>query len=81
MTHEEIFNKLKMILVKTFDIDENDITLEANLYTDLDLDSIDAIDLAVKMKEFTGKQLTPEQFKSVRTVAQVVTVLETLINS
>ncbi len=81
MTNEEIFNKLKAILVETFDLNEDDITPEANLYTDLDLDSIDAIDLAVKVKELTGKQLTPEQFKSVHTVAEVVAVLESLINT
>lgn len=81
MNNQEIYDKLKSILVETFDLDEDDITPEANLYTDLDLDSIDAIDLAVKLKELTGKQLTPEQFKSVRTVGEVVTILEQLLNS
>jgi acyl carrier protein len=49
--------------------------LDANLYTDLDIDSIDAVDIAVKLKQLTGKRLQPEIFKSVRTVRDVVNAL------
>ena len=46
--------------------------MKRTLYTDLDIDSIDAVDLAVKLKQLTGKRLQPEVFKSVRTVQDVV---------
>ena len=51
---------------------EEDITLEARLSEDLDLDSIDAVDLVVKLQEMTGQRIKPDDFKSVRTVQDVV---------
>lgn len=80
MNKEEIFKELKAVLVKSFLLDEDDITLEADLYTDLDFDSIDAIDLAAKIHNVTGKQLNPEQFKGVRTIGDAVDVIEQLMN-
>lgn len=55
-----------------FEIDAAKITPDANLYADLDIDSIDAVDLVLKLKEFTGRKLQPQQFKHVRTVNDVV---------
>ena len=49
------------------------------MYTDLDIDSIDAVDLAVKLKQLTGKRLEPEVFKTVRTVQDVVDALTGLL--
>lgn len=60
------------LLHRLFEIEPEKITPEANLYTDLDIDSIDAIDLALEFKKQTGKQLTPEAFKQIRTVGDVV---------
>jgi acyl carrier protein len=62
-----------------FELDKSMITPDANLYTDLDIDSIDAVDLAVKLKEETGKRLQPEVFKTVRTVQDVVNALADLL--
>ncbi len=69
---EEILIAIKTILVEMFEIDEEAITLEARLYEDLDFDSIDAVDMIVRLKEMTGKSVKPENFKSARTVADVV---------
>ena len=52
MSKDEIFTKLKDILVSEFEIEEDSITPDATLFDDLDLDSIDSIDLIQKMKEF-----------------------------
>ena len=52
MAKDEIFAKLKGILVSEFEIEEDAITPEATLFDDLELDSIDSIDLIQKMKEF-----------------------------
>ncbi|SVM86426.1 acyl carrier protein (ACP2) [Klebsiella pneumoniae] len=54
------------------------VQLDSNLYSDLDVDSIDAVDLVVKIKELTGKQVKPEDFKNVRTVLDVVTVIQNM---
>lgn len=76
---EEIYPWLVQMLHEMFEIDAARITLEANLYSDLDIDSIDAVDLAVKLKQLTGKRLQPEVFKKVRTVGDVVEALAELL--
>ena len=75
MSKEEIFNKLKDVLVKEFEIDEASITPEAKLADDLDLDSIDSIDLIVKMKDFIPGKIDPAIFKTVKTMQDVVDAL------
>lgn len=71
-TKEEVMSLLTKILVDEFELDANQIHLDAHLYQDLDLDSIDAVDLVVKLRELTGRKIEPEAFKQVRTVGHVV---------
>lgn len=78
ITKQDIYPMLVDMLHEMFELDKSKITLDANLYSDLDIDSIDAVDLAVKLKELTGKRLQPEVFKSVRTVQDVVNALAAL---
>lgn len=78
-THEEILNKLTEILVEDFEINADLINPEANLFDDLELDSIDAVDLAVKLQYFTDKKIAPENFKKIRTVNDVVNAIEELL--
>ena len=75
MTKQEIHNWIAQVLHEQFEIPLASITAEANLYTDLDIDSIDAVDLMVKLKDLTGKRLQPEVFKTVRTFQDVVDAL------
>jgi acyl carrier protein len=79
MTKEDIYPMMVDMLHEMFELDKSKITLDADLYSDLDIDSIDAVDLAVKLKELTGKRLRPEVFKSVRTVEDVVDALAALL--
>jgi acyl carrier protein len=79
MTKEEIYPWVVDMLHQMFELDKAKITLDANLYTDLDIDSIDAVDLAVKLKQLTGKRLQAEVFKRVRTVQDVVDALAGLL--
>ncbi|TVO56110.1 acyl carrier protein [Denitromonas halophila] len=81
LSNEAIFDELKKILVESFETPEEQITLEANLYEDLDLDSIDAVDLAVKLQTLTGKRIKADEFKAVRTVADVVRAVRSLLDS
>ena len=70
---------LTTILVDEFEIDADAITPDANLYEELDLDSIDAVDLVIKLQQLTGKKIQPDEFKSVRTVNDVVNAIEGLV--
>jgi len=78
-SREEIYSTLTNIFIEDFEIEPEDISLSANLYEDLDLDSIDAVDLVVKLKVLTGKKIDPDAFKQVRTVTDVVDELEKLL--
>jgi len=75
MTKEEIFQKIKETLCKEFEVEADSVTAGAELFGDLDLDSIDAVDLLTKMKEFARGKIDPERFKKARTVQDLVDIL------
>lgn len=77
----EIFETLKGYLRDMFEIPDHKITLDARLSEDLDLDSIDAVDLVVKLQEYTGRRIAPAEFKSVRTVGDVVEKLHAQLSA
>jgi len=81
MTKEEIFAKIKEILTCEFEIDEAAVQPGALLYEELDLDSIDAVDLVVKMKEYIPGKVDPALFKNARTVQDIIELLYPLIES
>ena len=76
---DDIFQDVTRELHSLFDIAEKDITLEARLYEDLDLDSIDAVDLVVKLQELSGKRIKPDTFKAVRTVEDVIDCMHDIL--
>ena len=78
MTKEEIFAKLQDVLESEFEVEKSDVTLDSKLFEDLDLDSIDAVDLVVKMKPYMNVNIDPEMFKSAKTIGNVVDVLQPL---
>lgn len=77
---DTIFVELRRILAEAFEIDPQQITPESGLYDDLELDSIDAIDLIVNVQELIGMKVQPEQFKSARSVSDVVDIVYRLTN-
>lgn len=77
-THDEILERTKQILVNLFEIDESLLTPEARLYEDLDIDSIDAVDLLVELKRIVGKKVSPDLFRRARTLQDVVDIVANL---
>ena len=78
MEKQEIQDQLFRVLKEEFDIPDDQLSLDAQLYDDLGIDSIDAVDLIVQMKNIIGKRVPPENFKSVRTIGDVVEVIASL---
>ena len=78
-SRDEIYRKVATILVDLFEIDPNSVSEDALLYDDLDIDSIDAIDLIIELKSYTGKKVTPEEFKSIKTVGDIVNKISELL--
>ena len=79
-TKDAIYETLKGIFHELFEIEPESIELSLHLYDDLDIDSIDAVDMIVKLKDLTGKKLQPSDFKEVRTVQDVVDAVYKLLN-
>ncbi len=80
MTKDDVFSRLRDILIQEFELEADAVTPEARLFDDLDLDSIDAVDLIVKMKKYTVRKIEPEMFKNVRTVQDAADVLYSLVH-
>ncbi|MEC9281284.1 MAG: acyl carrier protein [Bdellovibrionota bacterium] len=78
-TQEQIFEKISDLMVELFELDKADIKMDSHLYEDLELDSIDAIDLIGELQSFVGQRLQPEDFKAVRTVEGVVKAAEDVL--
>lgn len=78
-TKESILSHLQDIMHELFELDRSLVTPERRL-EELDIDSIDAVDMMVKLKELTGKRMQPENFKHVRTVGDVVDAVYNLVN-
>ena len=81
MTQQEIFTQIQQMLASLFEIEPSEIKPESKLFEELELDSIDAIDLVVKLQKTIGKKIMPEEFKNVRTVQDVVDVVYKLVNN
>ncbi len=79
MTHAEILERIRAIFKENFAIEPERVTPGTHLFEDLDLDSIDAVDLAIKLQEMTGRRIKPEEFKQVRTVGDVIGAVESLL--
>lgn len=80
MTRDEIYQQVVTIISELFDIPPADIKLDSNLYEELDLDSIDAVDLVVQLRNTIKKDIEPSVFKQVRTINDVVDVIDNLVN-
>ena len=78
MSKDELYTWVVDLLADMFELNKAELSLQSNLYEDLDIDSIDAVDLAVKLKQLTGKRLQPEVFKNIRTISDVVDALADL---
>ncbi|WP_229506371.1 acyl carrier protein [Massilia sp. BJB1822] len=78
MSRDEMQQWVVKLLAEMFELDAEELKPESNLYADLDIDSIDAVDLAVQLKQLTGKRLQPEVFKNIRTINDVVDALSGL---
>lgn len=75
MEKTEIFEQVKGFLSELFDIDPNNVTLDSHIVDDLDLDSIDAVDLIVHLQNVIKKRVNPAEFRNVRTIGDIVEVI------
>ena len=80
-TKDEILEQIKASLTELFELDPARITLAARLNEDLEIDSIDAVDLLDGLRRQTGKKISAEDFRSVRTVGDLVEAIYRLVQA
>jgi acyl carrier protein len=80
-SQEEIYEKVVSVFEELFEIPADEISPESNLYEDLDIDSIDAVDLVIELRKMTKKKIQPDDFKMVRTVQDIVEQVDKLLNA
>jgi len=74
-SEDEVLKWVIEILVQEFGIEAADLRLETHLVDDLDLDSIDAIDMAVRIEERTGLALSGDDLQSIQTIQDAVELI------
>ena len=77
----EVTEKIASTLTDLFEVDPEAISGSSLLYEDLDIDSIDAVDLIIELKSFTGLVIDPDDFKSVKTVEDVINIVCKLLEN
>ena len=80
-SQDEILERIRQTLVELFELDPARITPESRLYEDLEIDSIDVVDLMDEVQKHTGQKVKPEDFRSVRTVSDLAAVMQRLLNA
>ncbi len=81
MTRDEIAQDVCQALAEMFELDPEGLTMEMRVVEDLDLDSIDAIDMAARVQKIAGKRLSEEDLLGIRTVGDIVDVVERLMQT
>ncbi|MGA7965485.1 MAG: acyl carrier protein [Gammaproteobacteria bacterium] len=81
MSEDKRLQHFRDLLVERFELDPADLKPDARLYEDLDLDSIDAVDLAIVIREVTGRKVDPQNFRQVRTVGDVESEVRRLLDA
>jgi acyl carrier protein len=72
LSRDEIIAMVSEVLQQEFDFTNEELKLDTHLVDDLDLDSIDAIDMAVRLEERTGLHFEDDDLKSLQTIRDIV---------
>lgn len=71
-----VLDQIKKILVETMDIEEEKVTLDAKLKDDLNLDSLDSVELIMSAEEEFGIEIPDEDVMNFKTVNDIVNYIE-----
>ena len=76
MAKEEIFDKLKELVVEQLGVEEDEVTMEATMQDDLGADSLDLVDLVMSVEEEFGVKVADEDLENIKTVGDIVNYIE-----
>ena len=79
-TKEKIESEIRELLAETFELDRDLIVPEAKLVEDLDLDSIDAVEIVIVLEEKYNKKITESQLRSIETIKDITDIIHSVVN-
>lgn len=71
-----VLEKVKMILSRQFDVEEDSITPETNIADDLGADSLDVVDMLMSLEDEFDVEIPDEEIERIRTVGELVAYIE-----
>jgi len=77
-SREEIFNTVRTALIELFELEPPSVVPEARFNDDLEIDSIDAVDLVDYLSRTFGRRVSPRDFRAVRTVQDLIDTIDRL---
>jgi acyl carrier protein len=75
---QEVFDHIKKVMIDLFETEEEKLVPEANMHEDLDIDSIDTIDLLIELKKFVGKDIDADAFIDAKTLGEVAEIISNM---
>ncbi len=75
---QEVLEHINGVLIDLFEIEKDKLVPEAKLYDDLDIDSIDTIDLLIELKKFVGKDIDADAFIDAKTIGEVAEIISNM---
>lgn len=72
MEHEEIFAKVKEVIVDQLSVEEDDVAADASFFDDLGADSLDIVELVMALEDSFGISIPDEDAESIKTVGDAV---------
>ena len=71
-----VFDKLKEIIMDQLDVEEDEVTMDANIQEDLDADSLDMVGLVMSVEEEFDLKIEDEDVEKIKTVGDIVSFIE-----
>lgn len=72
----EVFDKVKAIIVDLLGVEPEKVTPEARFREDLEADSLDLVELIMRLEDEFGSQISDEEAQKIQTVGQAVAFVE-----
>jgi len=77
MERDELFSKVKTVIVEQLNVDEGDVSIESSFIDDLGADSLDIVELVMALEETFGISIPDEEAENIKTVNDAVNFIAT----
>ncbi|MDD5456668.1 MAG: acyl carrier protein [Candidatus Margulisbacteria bacterium] len=76
MNEQEIYEKIKAVVVEQLGVSESEVTKEASFVEDLGADSLDSVELLMALEEEFGTEISDEDSEKLKTIGDTITYIK-----